>query len=389
MNFDLPQVIQDEKLRNRMFPVTAERVFLAHAGVAALPRVTAGAMTAFAEQGSKDQQEAGRVWSHVLAARKAAARLLGCDHAEVALLAPTALGLNLVANGLPWQPGDEVIYYQDDYPANVYPWLKLKALGVHPVSVEAEAPGVITWETISGHITDRTKLVALASCNFLSGYRIDIDEIGRRLHERNILFCLDGIQTLGAFPVSVEHVDFLSADSHKWLLGPAGAGIFYVKAAHFDLLKPTLLGAWNVVSPEYIAQDDIIFYEGARRYEPGTLNMPGIIGMLASLELILETGIERIGVRILDLRRYLLRRVEPLGYGPCLSEEGLDDTMRSGIITLTHPDRDIKQTARHLQENKISVSLRYNRNGQSWMRVSPHFYNTEEEIDRYANMLDG
>ena len=156
----------------------------------------------------------------------------GAARAGIALLGPTSLGLSLVANGLDWEQGDEVICYLDDYPANVYPWTQLERFGVRPVFLKPGQPGRITPELVAGAMTNRTRLVALASCHFFSGYRIDVDAIGRVAHEGGALFCLDAIQSLGAFPVSVEQVDFLSADAHKWMLGPLTAGIFVVSREH-------------------------------------------------------------------------------------------------------------------------------------------------------------
>ncbi|MBI5091084.1 MAG: aminotransferase class V-fold PLP-dependent enzyme [Candidatus Hydrogenedentes bacterium] len=389
MNLD--ELLFDEELRRREFPVAANRIFMAHAAVTALPRVAVEAMRDFAERGAQDSQENEWVWAKVAAARRAAARLLGCDAREIALLGPTALGLNLVANGFPWKAGDEVIYYRDDYPANVYPWTSLAERGVKAISLAPETPGRITWDLVEAAITSRTRLVALASCSFLSGYRIDVDQIGKNLHERGILFSLDAIQTLGAFPVSTEHVDFLSADSHKWLLGPVGAGIFYVKAAHHDFLKPTLLGSWNVVSPQFIAQDRIAYYEGARRYEPGSLNLPGIVGMHAAMEMILDIGVEAISERLLELRRTFLAKVRPLGYRLYIedwdSSGAASDGERSCIISLTHPQHDLKAVAQRLREANVSISLRQNRNGDSLLRFSPHFYATRGETERVAAIL--
>ncbi|HOE67768.1 MAG TPA: aminotransferase class V-fold PLP-dependent enzyme, partial [Candidatus Hydrogenedentes bacterium] len=261
--------VHDEPERRRMFPVAAHHVFFAHAGVAPLPRVAEEALQDFARRGAEDGQESAWAWAKVREARQAAAALLGASEDEISLLGPTSLGLNLVALGLDWRPGDEVVYCREDYPANVYPWAALENLGVAPVPLHSPVLGAIAWEDVEAALTPRTRLVALASCHFLSGYRIDVDGIGRRLHDRGILFCLDAIQTLGAFPLSVEHVDFLSADSHKWLLGPCGAGIFYVKTACRERLRPALVGSWNVVSPQFVAQDAIQFETGGRRYEPG------------------------------------------------------------------------------------------------------------------------
>ncbi len=387
----IEQLTADEAARRRHFPVTAERIFLAHAGVSALPRVAVEAMQAYLEVGSKDAQD--NPWDNAKAgeARKLAGRLLGCNGRDIALLGPTSLGINLVAQGLPWESGDHIVYYPDDYPANVYPWANLASKGVVPTPLEPPAQGAITWDIVEEALTPNTKLVALATANFLSGYRIDIDDIGKRLRSRGILFCVDAIQTLGAFPISVENVDFLCADSHKWMLGPCGAGIFYVDPGRQELLRPPLLGAWNVVSPQYIAQETVRFQPGARRYESGTLNLPGILGMGASMELILDIGVENIAARIIEWRQTFLDALRPLGWELCIEEVDRDpatpDATRTGIIAITHPDKDIRAVAQTLDEGNVRFSSRANRAGRKFLRFSPHFYNAHNELDRVVELL--
>ena len=379
----LPEILGDEALRTRLFPVVQNRVFLAHAGVTVLPQAAADALHWFADRSVEDHQETGEIWRRVLQTRRITAGLIGAQENEIALLGPTALGLNLVADGLAWQPGDEVVCYQDDYPANVYPWMKLAARGVKVIFLQPSRPGVITAELVEASLTPKTRLVALATAHFLSGFRIDVDEIGRRLHARGILFCLDAIQTLGAFPLSVAEVDFLSADSHKWMLGPMGAGIFYVKERNFEKLRPGLLGSWNVQSPNFIAQDRIEFYEGARRYEPGSLNIPGILAMRAAVELLQEIGVDQVARRLLELRRYLMSRMQKMGFRPYGLEE-LPEAHTSGIMGFQYPaGSDVERLQGLLTERKISVSYRHNRAGETLLRVSPHFYNTEAELDRF------
>jgi selenocysteine lyase/cysteine desulfurase len=380
-------MIASESVRNREFPVTGERVFLAHAGVCPLPRVACDAINEFCRRGSEHAQENSWANGQVLAGRQVSARLLGCSPEEIALLGPTSLGLSLVANGLSWESGDEVVYYRDDYPANVYPWTDLERLGVWPVNLQPERPGAIKWETVAAAITPRTRLVTLATCSFLSGYRVDVEYIGHQLRQRGILFCLDAIQTLGAFPLSVHNVDFLSADSHKWMLGPAGAGIVYIRKECQEFLRPSLLGSWNVQSPDFVAQDTIEFESGGRRYEPGMLNLPGIIGMTAALKLLDAPGIDQIAARILKLRRELLDRILPLGFQMYGAREGDPDSAQSGIITVGHPTRDLKSVAKALEDEQITVSCRQNRGGEVFLRFSPHFYNTIEEFDRVAEVL--
>ncbi len=388
---NIHELIVHEPSRRREFPVTAAQIYFGHAGVSPLPRAAADAIHEYANLACLGNQETGKVWSEILAARDVGARLLDCQSSEIALLGPTSLGLSLVANGLDWAPGDEVVCYHDDYPANVYPWMQLERLGVVIVPLQPAAPGAITWEVVEAALSPRTKLVALATCNFLSGYRIDVDAIGKNLQRRDILFSLDGIQTLGAFPISVEHVDFLSADSHKWMLGPAAAGLVYVKKSRQELLRPSLLGAWNVQSPDFVAQPRLDYYAGARRYEPGILNLPGIVGMVASLRLLLDVGIENIAARILHLRGVMLEHLRPLGYELYLQavddDPSTPDSARSGIITVTHPTRDVKADAARLEEANITASPRVNRSGTHFIRFSPHFYNTEEEIARAIEVL--
>lgn len=380
-------ILSDETARNRAFPITGDgRIFLAHAGVSPLPQAVVDAIKRFADEGARDIQESPWAMEETLNARKLAAQLIGASASEIALLGPTALGLSLVANGIDWQPGDEIVYYDDDYPANVYPWLNTRNHGVKLVKLKPEWPGVLTWDVVEAALTARTRLVTLASCNFLSGFRIDPEGIGRKLHERGILLCLDGIQTLGAFPLDATHVDFVSADAHKWLLGPAGAGIFYVKKKHYDLVKPTLLGSWNVISPDFIAQDEIAFYEGGRRYEPGTLNIPGIVGVAAALRLLLDIGVENIGERILHLRAFLVEEMRALGFELYIEECDLRtdaaDANRSGIMTFTHPSAGLNALYHMLLEHGVTTSLRKNRQGKPLLRFSPHFYNTEDEMLR-------
>ena len=387
----LDRIASDEAFRREQFPVAAERIFLAHAGTCPLPRVAAEAMREYIRRSEVAGQESSWALGIVRSARENAARLIGAEADEIALLGPTSLGLSLVAHGLDWQPGDEVVAYFEDYPANVYPWTQLGAKGVKYVGLQPESPGVITWELVEAALRERTKLVALASCHFLSGYRIDLEAIGRNLRERGVLFCIDGIQTLGAFPTPVEHVDFLSADSHKWMLGPAAAGIFYVKKSQQPLLRPTLVGAVNICSPDFIAQEGVRFVAGAERFESGILNLAGIAGMDASMRLILEIGQENISARLLELRAALLERVRPLGYRLYLEEHDLDpgtpDATRSAIVSLGHPEKDLREVYARLKENGVVTSYRKNRGGEEFVRLSPHFYHTVEEMDRVVEVM--
>lgn len=382
----ISEILSNPSLRESLFPVVTKRIFLAHAGVCALPRCVAEGISSFAESASTNQQEAGAIWDAIDLCRASAAKLLGAEAEEIALLGPTSLGLNLVSNGLDWKVGDEVVFFQDDYPANVYPWIHLERLGVKLVRLKPEHPGWITWETVEAALTPKTRLVSVASAHFLSGFRVPIARIGPELKQRGILFCLDGIQTLGAFPTLAKHVDFISADSHKWMLGPVGAGIFFVKKERFGTLRPTLLGSWNVTSPGFAAQENITFYPGARRYEPGSLNLPGIIGMLAGIDFLLDVGVGNISQRILTLRAHLRDRMLPLGFTIYPGKEPAPE-FQSGIITFDHPKADLEKIWNHLAAENVSISLRQRRDGKNFLRFSPHFYNTEAEIEQTVSLI--
>jgi len=380
----IDRLLSDEGFRQGEFPVCRNRIFLAHAGVTALPRRVADAVVEYTRSASEDHQEFGDVLRRIDATRADAAELIGAGADEIALLGPTSLGLSQFARGLEWQPGDEILCYADDYPANVYPWLDLRRSGVKVRYLRPAEPGAITPELVLAALTPHTRLVALASCHFLSGYRIDIDSIGRLLREQNVLFSLDAIQTLGAFPTRIDHVDFLSADSHKWLLGPLTAGIVFVRREHFDRLHPILLGAWNVRSPNFVAQDEVRLPASGRRYEPGVLNAAGIFGMQAALRLLGEVGPNRVASRLLDLKRRLVTGLAPAGFHFLGPTEGPN---ASAITTIRHPERDISALFRRLEENRVAASLRHDRPGTAYIRISPHFYNTEPEIDRVLDLL--
>jgi selenocysteine lyase/cysteine desulfurase len=385
VDVSIDHILADEALRHHLFPVTQKRIFLAHAGVAPLPGPTVAALKHEADRASV-AQEGSDYLTEVEAIRRVSARLINANSDEIALLGPTSLGLNLVANGLEWRDGDEVVCYADDYPANVYPWQALASRGVKVVPLQPERTGEITPELVLGALTPKTRLVALASCHYLSGFRLDYEHIGEELHRRNVLFCLDAIQSLGATTIDVRHIDFLAADSHKWMLGPLGAGIFYVKRRHFETLRPTLLGAWNVHSPDFVAQPTIIFENSARRFEPGALNLLALHGMKASLELILGLGVKQIEARLLDLRSFcedklLARGFKVIGFANRRSQ-------KTGITTIAL-DSEEKGVAlaKKLRDNRVDISLRHTRAGVACIRLSPHFYNTEGEIEEVIKIL--
>lgn len=374
-----------EAERLERFPVAKRQIFVAHAGVTPLPKCAADAMISHIRRSCEDHQEFGEVLRDIDRTRKVCADLIGADKSEIALLGPTSLGLSLFANGVTWRAGDEVVCYQDDYPSNVYPWMALASQGVKIRHLRPEKPGRITPELVERELSSRTRLVALASCHYLSGWRIDVDAIGALLHERGVLFSVDAIQTLGAFPFSARFVDFLSADAHKWMLGPMAIGIVYVAKRNFELCRPTLLGSWNVHSPQFLAQETMKFHETAQRYEPGVLNVTGVYGMQASLEMLEATGLETVSSTILDVRDHLHGLLEQMGFE--FLSPSCEEPLRSGIVTARHTGADINSLFSALERERITASLRVARESGEWLRFSPHFYNTRADMERIAEVL--
>ena len=368
--------------RGRLFPASREGIFLAHAAVAPITGPAQAAMDAWNLEAASGRQESEAAWKRVAQTRAVAARFLGCEAEEVSLLGPTALGLGLVALGLDWKPGDEVIFDPLDYPANVYPWKELERKGVRTVPIQRKPGDPIGWETIRLLVNEKTKLVSLATAHYLSGHQPGLSVIGPELKKRNILLCLDGIQTLGVLPAAFAEADFLAADAHKWMLGPVGAGVLMVRKRAWDRLRPPLLGSWNVVSPEFLAQPEIRFESGGRRYEPGSLNLPGIEGMRASLELLGSFGLSEISAHALKLAGQIragARRAGLVIYGG----EGEERV----ITSLREPTGGWEKIKTRMEAAKIRVSWRKEHGGQTLLRVAPHVGNTAEEIKEFLSVL--
>jgi cysteine desulfurase/selenocysteine lyase len=376
----------DEGLRRREFPICSRTIYCAHAADAPLPQRVADAMRASIERASTDARQYELELEHIAETRKATARLLGAQLDEISFTGPTSSGLNAIANGLDWASGDEVVCYLDDYPANVYPWLALERRGVKPVLLETARIGEITPEIVERALTGRTRLIALASANFCSGYRIDLDAIGTLCAERGVLFSVDAIQTLGALPVPLDRIDFLSAGAQKWMLGPSGAGILYVKESRRDLLRPATIGGWNVESPNFIAQREIEYAPGGQKFEPGAYYHCAIAGMGAGIELLLEAGPSQIARRILALTQTLRSEIIPAGFEFLSPDE---ENRRSGLLTFRHSKIATERLLETLLKEGVVVSLRFDRHNRSWLRVSPHFYNTFDEMAKIAGVLRG
>jgi selenocysteine lyase/cysteine desulfurase len=363
------------------FPVTRRWAYLDHAAVAPL---SAPAQRALAEWAA-DVTENGAVnWSawmrRVEEVRRRAADLLGADPLDVAFVKNTSEGVGIVAEGLPWRPGDNIVTAADEYPANLYPWMNLAGRGVE-VRMVPGRDGRIEVDDLRARIDSRTRLVSLSFVEYATGFRNDLDAVGALCRERGILFFLDAIQGLGVLPLDVGRtpVDFLAADGHKWLLGPEGAGLFFARRDRVELLHPVGVGWNSVVGALDFSALDFRLKPHAGRWESGTLNVGGILALGGSLELLLAAGTEAVAARALELTDRLCEAAARAGLRVYSSRRPAE---RSGIVSLIVPGGDPAALVRRCRAEGVVINHRAGR-----LRVSPHVYNTTEEIDHLMALL--
>ncbi|NBV25001.1 MAG: aminotransferase class V-fold PLP-dependent enzyme [Proteobacteria bacterium] len=379
------EILTDERLRQDEFPVCRSKAYLAHAGVAPLARCAADAIGHYSFMAAQDDQETC-VPKLQRAARESASRLLaGSQPDEIAFVGPTSLALSHVAGGLTFRRNDNIVIYHDDFPSNVYPWMALAAQGVKVRYLNTRELGRIRPVDVLGQVDENTRLVALGSAHFIAGWRIDLDAIGKALRARGILFCVDAMQTLGAFPISVANVDFLAADGHKWLLAPCAAGILYVRKDLQDKLRPITLGWNNVRCPNFAAQDELAYQPGARRFEAGTHNVLGLVGLKAAMDMLAEVGVANIATELLRKRALLVPALQDKGWTVLNATAAPENC--AGIVSITREVTDLPALHAKLTAADVITSLRADRSGKQYLRLSPHFYNTDEELGRALELL--
>jgi cysteine desulfurase / selenocysteine lyase len=362
------------------FPIVRKWTFLNHAAVAPITASAARVIEQFAREARDDAYLTGRWYRRADDVRQLAARLINAETDEIAFAKNTSEGLAFVANGLDWNRGDRIISTAVEYPSNVYPWMDLAGrFGVEHVMLP-EQNGRIDTQAVLDALTGRTRMVALSHVEFASGFRCNLAAIGAACRSRGVLLCVDGIQACGAMPVDVKamNIDFLSADGHKWLLGPEGAGIFYCRKELIPQLRPEI-GWMNVINATDFGSYDFTLRPDAKRFECGSYNIPGVLGLGASLELILKIGIDIISRRILGLTDRLVAGLAEKGYQVVSSRRPGE---ASGIVSFTAQRHSQDQIIRDLNDKKIIIAQREGR-----LRASPHFYNTPEDIDRLLSAL--
>ena len=358
-------------------PVTGRLIYLNHAAVAPLCRPAAEAMQALAQ----DVLEYGSLhygqWVDVYEGlRVAAARLIGAGRDEIALVKNTSEGIATVAMGLDWRPGDRVVAFREEFPANLYPWRKLEAKGVRVDVLSVYDPLDRINEATRG-----ARLLAISFVQYISGFRANLQAIGEICRRHDCFFLVDAIQGLGAFPLDVNecHIDSLAADGHKWMLGPEGCGILYVRKDRLDSIEPAEFGWTNVARFNDYASEDLALRPDAGRYECGTLNTIGCFGLKASIEFLLEVGVEQVAAAVQTLGDQLARGVAGKGYE--LACERTPDN-GAGIVSFRRAGVDPRVVAKRLMDAGVLAASR-----RGWIRAAPHFYISPEEIDRALDVL--
>jgi selenocysteine lyase/cysteine desulfurase len=301
---------------------------------------------------------------------------LNCSADEIAIVKNTSEGIATVALGMHWRRGDRVVAFREEFPANYYPWLRLEAKGVE-----------IRWLSIYDsleeieRVVEGSRLLAVSFVNYLSGYRVDLEGIGELCQRHGCFYFVDAIQGMGALPIDVErcHIDALAADGHKWMLGPEGNGVLYVRKKWLDAIDPVEFGWTNPANYADYSSRDMTLRADAGRYECGTLNTIGCFGQRAALEFIAEVGLAAIAEAVLDIAGRLADGARAKGYEVML--ERTSETA-SGIVSVRHPGMDHRAVVAELKRNQILASPR-----QGWVRMSPHFYISPDDAEQVIRAL--
>lgn len=367
-----------------LFPVLDSVVHLNHAGVAPVCGPAVEAMMKYCGEASSLPYSEVDWYSDINDLRSQAATLIGArSGGEIAFVPNTSTGLATVARGLEWRRGDQVVITDVEYPANRYPWEDLGRFGVELIEVKQHPDGRVETEEICDAVTDRTRVVSISHVQYGSGCRVDLKPISDVVHRAGGYLCVDGIQSVGVVPVDVAAmgVDFLSADGHKWMLGPEGAGLLYVHEELCEMLHPPVVGWLNMVNAHDYGAYEYVFRKDAQRFEPGTQNIVGLLGLKAAVSMLVEIGVDRIWERVEQLTGMLEAGLRERGYG-VFSPRRVEAERSGSVVFEVKGDEDAAGLVKRLAGEKVYVALR---NGR--VRVSPHFYNTEEQIDRLLGML--
>jgi selenocysteine lyase/cysteine desulfurase len=366
-----------------LFPVTERAIYLNHAAVSAPPTLTIDAIQSQLADVATNGSVNFRNWLAVKEkTRSLLAGMLGARPEQVAFMRNTSDGLSTVANGLDWHAGENLVTFAGEFPSNLYPWLRLRdALGIE-VRLAHERDGRVAIDELINLIDDDTRIVAISQVQFASGYRADLDRIGRAARAHDALLVVDVIQSLGVIPIDVESefVDVAAAAGHKWLLTPEGVGLLYLSDRARERIQPTLVGWTSVPNPDDYGNYEQGWNVGTLPWETGTAPISLIHGMHASLELLNEVGVANIEAHLTSLTDHLCDQLRGRSYRVVSSRQAGE---KSQIVCIQHTDGlGPVDLYADLKKQNIITAPRVDR-----LRISPHFYNTHAEIEALVKAL--
>ncbi len=370
-------------MRHPEFPLTDSLIYLNHAAVAPWPMRTSKAVMAFAEQNTLYGSHFYPDWLKKETELHVQLQLLlnAPSADDIALVKNTSEALSLVAYGLEWRSGDNIVSSNEEFPSNRMPWQSLENQGVEFRQADLSSASS-PEDALFSLVDSNTRLLTISSIQFATGLRMDLEKIGNFCKRHKILFCIDAIQSLGAvqFDVQAYQADFVMADGHKWMFGPEGLGVFYSTPAARDKLRLTQFG-WHMVKDCHNYENaPWEIHPTARRFECGSPNMLGIHALSASLSLLLEAGMDVVEAMVIEKSDYLIEEIHKNDRLTLLSRRR--EHLKSGIITFRHKAIANEVLYSFLQGNGVVCAMR-----GGGIRFSPHFYNTTEEIDNALALL--
>jgi len=374
-------------LRETEFPLAREVTYLNHAGISPLPQRARRAIQTAVEGLSGDPNDYfGKVGLPAIVALQAALLrfINAAAPSEIVTITSTSAALNAVAQAIPWQPGDGVLFCDVEFPSNAYPWLSLARDGVESCVVPADGGG-LTLRAVEQHVNDRTRVVAASAVQFFTGHRTDLAAIGRFCRERGILFVVDAIQAIGHMPFDVQamNIDVLATGGQKSLLGLTGVGFMYVRSAVAEAMRPRLIHANATVNWMHWLDYDLTPLPGAERFAAGTPNVPGLIGLGPSVALLEELGVAHIDAHTTALSRYAIEQLSTLGLDVITPIDALGP-----IVTFRTPvdAAATEQVVQRLAEQGVVVVKHLDAAGAAYIRLSFHAYNVPAEIDHFIEV---
>ena len=373
--------MKDYSRYRKEFPITEKYTFMNHAAISASSARVVKAVEVFLREYSRDGISAYPRWmQRVDRVRSLFAHLIHAAPEEIAFVGNTSEGLSMVASGLKWRSGERVMVPSPEFPANIYPWMNLEDRGVKVTFIEREE-GRIDVEAVERALKPGTRLLAISSVDFATGFQCDLEALGDFCRQKGLLFCVDAIQSLGVIPMDVKKngIHFLSSGGHKWLLSTMGCGGLFISGEVNHMVSPQQVGWKSVRDEEEFFEVRFDLKGDALRFEPGTLNLTGIFSLGSALEMLREVGIGDIRQQVLDLNDLL---IEGLKDRNCRIRSSLDEGERSGILSFV-PASDPAPFFHFLRKEKISLSLR-----SDMIRLSPHFYNNREDVERFFKAMD-